>query len=67
MIGERTILEALFEPAQVAPCGFRQVRSYVRRARSEAYVRTHERLERELGSLPASPSAPTERVGEGVG
>lgn len=67
MIGERTILEALFEPAQVAPCGFRQVRSYVRQARSQAWRDTHERLERELGSLPASPSAPTERVGEGVG
>lgn len=67
MIGERTIREAPFEPVPVEPCGFVQVRSYVRRAKSEAYVRTHERLERGLGSLPASPSAPTERVGEGVG
>lgn len=52
------IRDAIFpQPDQPAePCGFVQVRSYVRRSKPEAYVKTHDRLRAEV-----------ERGGEGVG
>lgn len=52
------IHDAIFphEEVPAEPCGFAQVRSYVRRAKPEAYVKTHDRLRSEV-----------ERGGEGVG